>query len=181
MFRRVQALVAAGVLSCCVTGCADDDQDAAPVSDPCPLISDAVLERLAPGAERTPVPEGAGVAGPSRRCEVSLESGTGSRRGDLTVTVSAAANELYDAAWRQEHCGKHEVKPARGGPGDFSCVAVTPFDGVETRVDGYAWVGDYEAKVAYQLLEPQQLPARAEKDMRDLLAAAVNSLPSRRG
>ncbi|MEH0970412.1 hypothetical protein V6U77_04640 [Micromonospora sp. CPCC 205546] len=41
------------------------------------------------------------------------------------------------------------------------------------RVDG-----DYEARVTYQLIEPRNLPPTAEHDLRDLLAAAVDSLPT---
>jgi hypothetical protein len=79
-------------------------------------------------------------------------------RGDLAVSVAVDGTDIYDDGWRNNRCGRIQVDPSEDGPGDVSCL-------------------NFEARVAYQLAEPQELPAGAEDEMRALLAAAVESLP----
>ncbi|MET9298538.1 hypothetical protein [Micromonospora aurantiaca (nom. illeg.)] len=113
----------------------------------------------------------------SKECAVDLTSGT-SMRGDLVVTVAVDTDGRYDAKWRRDRCDRIAAEPSDAGPGDTSCTAVRPWDGGETRFDGWAWRGDhYEVRVAYQVVKPQTLPAGAEADLRGVLASAVDSLP----
>jgi hypothetical protein len=159
-----------------LAGCATP---AAPteLSDPCPLITEEMLQRLAPGAERVSE-EGTGGKSGRKECTVDLESGSSSMRGDLYLVVSVDGVDMYDDKWRSGQCAKIGAKPTTAGPGDYSCFTLKPWADGEARIDGSAWVGDdYEVRVGYQLVEPRELPEGAEKDARDLLAAAVNALP----
>ena len=159
------------LLALAIAGCGSGaTPEPQPVDDPCPLLTQQVLDRLAPGGVRVP------SGGPSARsCHVDL-TGSTSLRGDLVVEVSAGA---YDPAWRVARCQEIRAQRSPDGPGDAACVAVAPFDGAQSRVDGYAWVGPtHQAHVEYQLVDPPDLPATAEQDLRDLLAAAVASLPA---
>lgn len=160
------ALVAAGCGS-------DDTSDPQPVDDPCPLITQQVLDRLAPNGVRVP----SGVAS-DRSCSVDLTTSS-SLRGDLVVEVSSSTRPTYGTSQRTTRCSEIGSQPTADGPGDSSCVVVKPFDGSQSRVDGYAWVGStYQAHVEYQLIDPPTLPLTAEQDLRDLLARAVASLPA---
>ena len=90
----------------------------------------------------------------SKECAVDLTSGT-SMRGDLVVTVAVDTDGRYDAKWRRDRCDRIAAEPSDAGPGDTSCTAVRPWDGGETRFDGWAWRGDhYEVRVAYQVVKP---------------------------
>ena len=165
------------MLVAALAGCSEP---AAPteLSDPCPLITDQMRQRLAPGAELVPEENTGGVSG-SKQCTIDLQSGSSTMRGDLLLAVSVDGTGMYDEKWRSDQCAKIESTPTTDGPGDHSCVKVKPWADGEARIDGSAWVGDdYEVRVGYQLVEPRELPAGAEKDMRDLLEAAVNALPT---
>jgi hypothetical protein len=141
------------------------------------LITAEMQQRLAPGAKLVPEENTGGDSG-SKQCTIDLESGSSSMRGDLLLAVSVDGTGMYDEEWRSNQCEKIESQPAADGPGDYSCVKVAPWADGEARIDGHAWVkDDYEVRVGYQLVEPRELPAGAEKDMRDLLAAAVDALP----
>lgn len=181
MLKGVRARLAACLLASGLAGCVLRDRPAPlrEFPDPCLLVTDEVLERLAPGAQRVPQARAFAMgSGGSKRCDVRLETGTSSMRGDLKLEVTAR-KEGYTAAWREEQCAGIRAEPGPAGPGDVSCVAVRAWDGSQTRVDGSAWVGkDYEVQVAYQLVEPQALPAGAEQELRHLLEAAVASLPA---
>ncbi|MEV0460639.1 hypothetical protein [Catellatospora methionotrophica] len=171
------ALLAVGILLAALAGCADEPADPAALGDPCGLISDEMLARIAPGSTREPSQSGSGTSG-SKQCAVDLTSGDGSLRGDLAVRVGVDGHDSFDEAWRIGRCDRIEARVTTDGPGDVSCMVVKPYANGEARIDGWAWVGDdYEAQVAYQLVDPQTLPPSAERDLRNLLAAAVDSLP----
>ncbi len=179
MSRGAQTLLVVCLVACGLTGCTGEEEPepAASLNDPCGLISDDVLERLAPGAVLS-IPETAGSeSSGSKRCHIDLTTQTTTMRGDFGVDVSV--NEgLYDDDWKSEKCSERGADPGSDGPGDVSCAPVTKWDGGETRFDGWAWVGDdYEAYVYYQLVDPETMPSGAEQDLRDLLEAAVDSLP----
>lgn len=147
------------------------------LADPCALLTDELLAKLSPGSSRVPS-ETLGEISGTKRCEVNLEEGSSGMRGDLAVSVAVDGTDSYDDGWRNNRCGRIQADPSDAGPGDVSCLKVKPWDGVESRIDGWAWIGDdYEAYVAYQLVAPRELPVGAETDMRALLAAAVDSLP----
>lgn len=181
MRGKSRTLLAAVVAVMSLSGCAGAPGGPAEPSelrDPCALITDELLARLAPGAPRVPTSNLGEISG-SMMCEVDLESGTGPMRGDLAVAVAVDGVDMYDDTWRAGRCAEIGSGPSTDGPGDLSCVAVTPWTGTQTRIDGYAWIGDdFQARVAYQLAEPSALPAGAENDLRGLLAAAVDSLPA---
>ena len=162
-------------LALVATGCGRDATSAPqPVDDPCPLITQQVLDRLAPDGVRVPSGDAS-----NRSCSVDL-SGSSPLRGDLLVEVSSSPAPGYDTTWRTARCREIGSQPSADGPGDTACLVVTPFDGAQSHVDGWAWVGTtYQAHVGYQLVEPPTLPATAEQDLRDLLAGAVASLPGR--
>jgi len=146
--------------------------------DPCSLIADDVRQRLAPGAPRVPAEYLGDISG-RKECQVDLESGSSSLRGDLLVSVAVDGVDMYDADWRSGQCAKLKAEPSAAGPGDQSCIVVKPWADGEARIDGLAWIGDdYEARVGYQLVEPHTFPAGAEQDLRNLLAAAVDTLPA---
>jgi hypothetical protein len=164
-----------------VTGCSGDlsGPPAKPsqLADPCALVTDELLAKLAAGSPRVPSETLGRISG-SKSCEVNLEDGTSGRRGDLAVSVSVDGTDTYDDGWRNNRCGRIQSDPSEDGPGDVSCLKVQPWDGGQSRIDGWAWIGDdFQAHVAYQLVEPKELPAGADDDMRTLLAAAVESLP----
>jgi len=164
-----------------VTGCSGDlgGAPAKPLqlADPCALVTDELLAKLSTGSPRSSS-EVLGEVSGSKSCEVNLEDGTSGMRGDLVVSVAVDGTDTYDDGWRNNRCGRIQADPSEDGPGDVSCLNTRPWDGGQSRVDGYAWIGDdFEARVAYQLVEPQELPAGTEDDMRALLAAAVESLP----
>jgi hypothetical protein len=170
--------IAAMTLVAFAAACSGDRPDPAALRDPCALITDDLLARLAPGSERTPNANIGDTSG-SRACEVDLTSGTGGLRGDLLVEVTADGGDMYDEKWQSGRCADFGATASADGPGDISCFAVTPWDGGESRIDGWAWVSDdYSARVAYQLVQPQTLAATAEPDLRALLAAATDSLPT---
>jgi hypothetical protein len=174
----IRRFVAAVALLASVAACSGDRPDPAALPDPCGLITDDVLARIAPGSERTP-DANVGDQDGRRSCEVDLTSGTGSLRGDLAVEVEADGSDSYDEKWQSDRCAQFGATPSAEGPGDISCVTVSPWDGSQTRIDGWAWVGDdYAARVAYQMVQPQTLPAGTEQDLRALLAAAVDALPT---
>lgn len=175
--KRTGALLAAGLLLATLAGCADEPAEPAALGNPCGLISDEMLARIAPGSTREPSESGSGASG-SKECAVDLTSGDGSLRGDLAVRVGVDGYDSFDEAWRTGRCDRIGATATADGPGDVSCLVVKPYADGEARIDGWAWVGDdYEAQVAYQLVDPQTLPPSAEQDLRDLLAAAVDSLP----
>jgi len=164
-----------------VTGCSGDlggdPAEPSQLADPCALVTDDLLAKLSAGSPRAPS-EILGEVSGSKSCEVNLEDGTSGMRGDLVVSVAVDGTDTYDDGWRNNRCGRIQADPSEDGPGDVSCLMVQAWDGGQSRVDGYAWMGDdFEARVAYQLVEPQELPAGTEDDMRALLAAAVESLP----
>lgn len=170
--------IAALTLVAALTACSGGRPDPAALRDPCALITDDLLARLAPGSERIP-DANIGDRSGSRGCDVDLTSGSGAFRGDLRVEVSVDGVDMFDDKWRSDRCAEFAAAPGADGPGDISCLAVTPWDGGQTRIDGWAWVGDDHAtKVAYQMVQPQTLPAGAEQDLRALLAAATDSLPT---
>ncbi|WFE39067.1 hypothetical protein [Micromonospora sp. WMMD998] len=176
MTRSAAMLVVTGALLA-TAGCATDET-AQPdeLRDPCALLPTDLLARLAPGAQPT-ASSNLGDRSGSRECAVDLTSGT-AMRGDLAVTVAVDAGGMYDETWRRDRCARIGADQSGAGPGDNSCVAVKPWDGGETRFDGWAWRGDhYEVRVAYQVVKPETLPAGAEADLRGVLASAVDSLP----
>ncbi len=171
-FIAVLTLVAASA------ACSGGSPDPVALRDPCALITDDLLARLAPGSERTP-DANIGDANGTRACNVDLTSGSGSLRGDLVIEVSADGADMYGEKWRSDRCAEFGATASADGPGDTSCFAVTPWDGGQTRIDGWAWVSDdYAARVGYQMVQPQTLPANAEPDLRALLAAATDALPT---
>lgn len=178
-FRAGAAVLVSGALILGALGCSRDEAvKPTDLADPCALITDDMLARLAPGSPKESSSDLGDRSG-TRTCSVDLTAGTAALRGDLQVTVSADGSDTYNSGWRANRCGQIGRKPAPDGPGDLSCLAVEPWDGSETRIDGLAWIGnDYEVRVAYQMVEPQQLPPSAEVDLRSLLAAAVEALPS---
>ncbi|MFI2713180.1 hypothetical protein ACH495_23955 [Micromonospora sp. NPDC018662] len=176
MTRSTAAVVVTGALlaaaGCATDGTATPDE----LRDPCALLPADLLARLAPGASPS-ASANLGDRSGSRECAVDLTSGT-AMRGDLVVTVAVDAEGMYDDRWRRDRCARIAADPTGTGPGDISCVAVHPWDGGETRLDGWAWRGDhYQVHVAYQVVEPRTLPTGAEADLRGVLAAAVDSLP----
>ena len=165
------------VLALAVAGCSNQDRPSTVLQDPCALVTDRVLQQLAPGTERVSTANSGDISA-SKECSVDLESDSSSMRGDLTVTVAVDGTSSYDESWRAERCGGIDAEPSSDGPGDSSCLQVSPWDGSQARVDGWAWVGDdYEAYVVYQLVEPTTLPASAADDLRRVLDEAVASLP----
>ncbi|SCG76693.1 hypothetical protein [Micromonospora humi] len=176
MTRSAAILVVTGALLATAGCAADDTAPPDELRDPCALLPADLLTRLAPGA-RPSASANLGDRSGTRECAVDLTSGT-SMRGDLAVTVAVDADGMYDETWRRDRCSRIATDPTGEGPGDSSCVAVTPWDGGETRFDGYAWRGEhYEVRVAYQVVKPEKLPAGAEADLRGVLASAVDSLP----
>jgi hypothetical protein len=176
--RSIAAVTTACALTVALVACSGERPDPVALRDPCGLITDDLLARLAPGSERVPEANIGDRSG-SRACNVDLTSGSGGLRGDLGIEVSVDGAEMYDEKWRADRCAEFGATPAADGPGDTSCFAVTAWDGSETRIDGWAWVGDdHAAKVGYQLVQPQTLPAGAEQDLRALLASATESLPT---
>jgi hypothetical protein len=175
--QSVRLLAGACALLVVLAGCQDEPASPAALPEPCELITDDLLARLAPGSQREPYSNLAQASG-TRECAVDLTSGTGGLRGDLAIRVEVTGSDAFDEVWRSRRCEQIGADPATGGPGDVSCLTVSPWDGAQTRIDGWAWVGDdYQVQVAYQLVEPQALPSTAERDLRDLLAAAVAALP----
>ncbi|MEQ4301935.1 hypothetical protein ABNF97_11190 [Plantactinospora sp. B6F1] len=169
-----------GMLVVGLVGCGGPKAPAPPseLRDPCELITDDMLARLAPGSTSMPSSQLSEFSG-TRRCAVDLTSGTGGMRGDIGITVAMDGTESYDEAWRAERCARIGGEPTKDGPGDHSCFVVKPYQDGEARFDGWAWVGaDFEVHVAYQLVKPETFPSGAEQDLRDLLAAAVDSLPT---
>ncbi|MFG1676771.1 hypothetical protein [Micromonospora sp. NPDC049282] len=176
MTRSAAMLVVTGALLATVGCAADETAPPDELRDPCALLPADLLTRLAPGAQPTASANLGDLSG-ARECAVDLTSGT-SMRGDLLVTVAVDADGMYDEKWRRDRCARIATDPSGDGPGDNSCVAVKPWDGGETRFDGWAWRGDhYEVRVAYQVVKPEKLPAGAEADLRGVLASAVDSLP----
>jgi hypothetical protein len=174
----IRRFISALALLAALAACTGERPDPAALRDPCDLITDDLLARLAPGSDRVPNANIGDTSG-SRECSVDLTSGNRALRGDLAVEVSADGAGMYDEKWRSGRCGELGATPAADGPGDTSCFAVSPWDGGETRIDGWAWVGDdYAARVAYQVVQPKTLPAGAEQHLRGLLAAATDSLPT---
>lgn len=166
---RTCLLLATLVLA--LPGCSRDDDPPVgrPLPDPCALITPEVLDRLAPGGVRVPADDPV-----SRSCSIDR---TGPVRGDLLVEVSADSRPGYDVVWRTARCQEIGAQPSPEGPGDAACLNVRQFDGLQARVDGWAWVGTgSQAHVAYRLVDP--LSMTAEQDLRDLLAAAVAALPA---
>ncbi|MBG0569339.1 hypothetical protein [Actinoplanes aureus] len=178
---RAERLCLVGtLLTVALAGCAEERGKPAELSDPGALITDDILERLAPGAVRVPE-ESLGAISGLKRCSVDLESDSSSMRGDLVLTVSVGGVDMYGPAWQKEQCASVNAQPAADGPGDRSCVRVRPWSDGEARVDALAWLGnDYQARVGYQVVRPRQLPPSAEQDVRVLLEAAVNVLASGR-
>ncbi|MFI7214695.1 hypothetical protein ACIBP4_26735 [Micromonospora maritima] len=178
MVRPTAMILCAGALVMATSGCsADENVQPDQLRDPCALLPADLLGRLAPGA-RPSASANLGDRSGSRECAVDLTSGT-SMRGDLVVTVSVDAEGMYDEAWRQDRCARITAEQTTAGPGDTSCAAVRPWDGGETRFDAWAWRGDrYQVRVAYQVVQPQTLPAGAESDLREVLDQAVRSLPA---
>src|SRR5687768_17607156 len=183
--RLTRTLVAIGILASVVTACTghdEPDNPAAPasLSDPCLLITDELLERLIPGGIRAPT-EHLGTISGHKQCDVDMAtpSGTVPVRASLAIQVAIDGVDPYDEAWRSKFRDAIEAEPTPDGPGDVACWRAAGRDGGETRIDGWAWVGDdYQAWVLYRLFEPQKLPTDAERLIRALLAAAANSLPS---
>ncbi|WP_213454401.1 hypothetical protein [Rhizomonospora bruguierae] len=145
------------------------------------MITDDMLARLAPGAAREPDRD-VSSHGATLGCGVDLNAADGFR-GDLNVKVIAESSSSYNPSYNEktqtEECDGIGAPLSQDGPGDRSCFVVHPWDGSQSRIDGWAFVGGhYAAKVAYQLQEPQQFPAGAEQDLRDLLDAAAASLPA---
>ncbi|CAN5788673.1 hypothetical protein BH10ACT1_BH10ACT1_16590 [soil metagenome] len=162
-----------------LAACSDDGDDGPSLAlqDPCTLITDDVLARLAPDGERVPTRSMGDHSG-SLECAVDLTSTPSDQRGDLGVDVTADGSR-FDDAWQAERCQDIDAEVTSSGPGDTSCTSVRPFDGSQARFDGYAWSErGYQVHVQYQLVEPQVLPATAEADVRVVLAAGVAALPS---
>ncbi|MBF9132654.1 hypothetical protein I0C86_27410 [Plantactinospora sp. S1510] len=177
---RLWVGLAAGVLLVGLAGCAGSKPAApAELQDPCVLVTDEMLGRLAPGSKRESSFQKYGESSGSKQCAIDLNSETGPFSGDIAIKVEVTDFDSFDARWRADRCADVGAKPTSDGPGDHSCLVVRPWKDGEARVDGWAWVGDnYEVYVAYQLVEPQTFPTGAEQDMRDLLAAGVDSLPT---
>ncbi|QXC62424.1 hypothetical protein KSP35_06380 [Aquihabitans sp. G128] len=175
----VLLLVAVGLVAAVTWARHDGDDDlSTDLADPCSLVSQPTLDRLAPGATKEP---SASSGGRSKElsCAVDLTASPDGFRGDLALDVAVDGGGQYDAAWRKRRCADIGAVPEEAAPGHRSCVVVQPFDGLESRIDAYAWVDDaYEVHVAYQLVEPKDLPASAEADVRALLAAGLASLPT---
>ncbi|MDG4788276.1 hypothetical protein O7626_20430 [Micromonospora sp. WMMD1102] len=178
LLARMSLLV--GMLVAGLTACGGPKAPAPPseLPDPCALISEDLLARLAPGS-KPELSSHLGEFSGTRTCAVDLTSGTGGLRGDIGFTIAMDGTESYDEAWRAKQCARGGVQPTRDGPGDHSCFAVRPYQDGEARIDGWAWVGaDFEVYVAYQLIRPETFPPGAEEDFRDLLAAGVAALPT---
>ncbi len=177
--RAVGLVLVAAALAACTSGAGEPDAGPPSVVDACVLLTPAVLEQLGPpGAVKQPF-DSAGPSSAISSCNVDLAGdGTGDLSGDLSVALGVDRDGMYDEEWRAERCAQAGVRPSADGPGDASCLVVFPSDGLESRVDGWAWVGDgAEAYVGYQLIEPGVLPATAEADLRALLESAVEALP----
>lgn len=178
--RTATALLVVGALAATVGACArgaDEPDLPETLPDACALLSPEVLARLAP-AQAEPVSTGAGAPSGQASCDVdlTLDGGSG-MRGDLGVALEIDRAGAFGADVRQERCAEAGAEVTTEGPGDHACVAVTQFDGTQSRVDGWAWVGDGgQVRVVYQLVEPRTLPPTAEADVRDLLADAVDAL-----
>lgn len=139
------------------------------------MITDEMLQRLAPGAHREHQDSLFDRTG-SKMCAVDLTSGT-AFRGDLEVTYAVDGTGIFDAKWQSQQCAYFKGRPSAAGPGDVSCFVVRQWSDGQARLDGQAWIGDdYQVKVAYQLVEPMQFPAGAERDLRALLAAGIDAL-----
>jgi hypothetical protein len=183
--RLGKTVVAVLALVAVATGCSViGEEDADPPRDiqsPCPLLTESLLERLAPGAdtpepnENLPETSGTGYLG----CAVDLTTAPpGGFRGDLTIQVWVDNVETFDEDWQRDRCAELDTEVTTAGPGDTGCVVVQEDDGQESRVDGYAYVGsDYEVSVHYQLISPDELPESAEDDVRALLYAGIEDLP----
>lgn len=179
------ALGAALLLTAALGGCGVfSDEEADPptdIQDPCPLFTDSLLERLAPDADPPTANDGlADTSGTGYlSCEVDLSTApVGGYRGDLTMQVWVDDIETFDRDWQLEHCLEVGAEVTTAGPGDTGCVSVQQNDGVESRIDAWAWIGsDYEVNVSYQLIFPERLPDTAEDDVRALLLAGVDALP----
>ena len=171
----VLVLAAAAVL---LAACTHHERVSTDLRDPCDLVTDALLHRLAPGGERVPTSD-EGTISASRSCEVDLTSSRPTMRGDLGVTVSVDGTEGYDGPWRARRCKEIGSPRTTVGPGDVSCFAVRARDGLQSRIDGWAWVGDDRAAhVELQIIDPAELPASARRDLRQLLARAIASVAS---
>lgn len=161
-----------------LAGCATGPAAPAELHDPCPLITDDMLQRLAAGAPREPEELLGSISG-RKECNVNLESGTSSLRGDLALVLSVDGVDIHDDKWQTSQCAKFNAKPTTDGPGDRSCLTVQAWADGEARIDGLAWIDDdYEVRVEYQVVEPHELPVGAEQDLRALLEAGVNALPT---
>lgn len=184
--RLGSVLGATVLLTALATGCGLlGDEEATPstdLGDPCALLSDPLLDRLAPDAEPPEaseiLPETSGSGYLS--CAVDLTTApAGGFRGDLGIQVRVDSGATFDEDWQVEHCAEVGADVTTEGPGDTGCIAVQRNDGLESRVDAWAWVGsDYEVSVGYQLIFPEELPPSAEEDVRNLLGAAVDQLPT---
>ncbi len=168
------------VMATLLAGCGVHNRPSTALDDPCPIVTDQILRRLAPGAARTPSDSMGAISG-TKSCEVDLESGSSSMRGDLLVAVSVDGTNTFDARWRRNRCRDIRARGSSQGAGDWACMVVKPWAGSEARVEGWAWLGDdYEVHVAYQLVAPRRLPASAAEDLRQMLRTAVAGLPPQR-
>jgi hypothetical protein len=178
----VVVLALLGATTACSPFGSEDADPPRDIQSPCPLLTESILDRLAPDAD-PPTPtdglpdtSGTGYLG----CEVDLTTAPpGGFRGDLTMQVWVDNVETFDEDWQAEHCADIDAEVTTAGPGDTGCVAVQEDDGQESRVDGYAYIGsDYEVSVHYQLISPDELPDSAEDDVRSLLYAGIEDLPA---
>ncbi|GAA0911876.1 hypothetical protein [Virgisporangium aurantiacum] len=141
-----------------------------------------MVDRLAPGGYRVPS-DALGRLSGYKRCIVDTANepfiSTGPVRSFLQLEVAVDGSGLYGEAWRSSRCAELGAEPTPAGPGDVSCLEVAGWDGSEIRIKGWAWVGDrYQAWLIYRLFKPDELPDGAERDLRELFAAAVDSLPT---
>lgn len=175
---RTVALLGAVLVGVGLGGCSrtEDLLTPAQLPDPCAMISDDVMQRLAPGSTREPVESVGGDSG-YRQCQVDLTAGSFS--GDLGLELKVG-DGFFDKTWRKARCARIGGTPSDAGPGDTSCVVVTPWKDGEGRFDAYAWIDDdYEVWVVYQMIEPEEFPAGAEQDLRALLAAGIDAISAK--
>lgn len=177
--RPTRTLLVIAMLVGVLTACTGKDEPVPPtsLSDPCRLVSDELLERLLPGGVRTPTESLGGVSG-MKQCDVDLAiSETAPVRAYLMIKVSVGGDG-FGGAWRSKTCDGIQAELTTDGPGDVSCVRISDGEIDESRIEAWAWEGDdAEVWVLYRRFEPVPLPTDAERLVRDLLSAAVDSLP----
>ena len=118
-FGKVLLICALGIG---LAGCSGSDVEPADLRDPCPLITDDLLARLAPGAERE-AGQSLGSQSGTKECNVDLTAGDGFR-GDLTVKVMADSSGSAETQAAQ--CARIGAPIGPDGPGARPCCRARP-------------------------------------------------------